>query len=159
MAETKVLAEETRRLEEAEKAKTNLATELAALCEQMEKARADAVAKFCISQPFFDACGIYYGDGFKDCLKQVRSAYPNLNLSQIVINDTVPMTPRGNDTVGDETINSIHTIEQEVEADGVVIDQPAPGGLDAVMVPSTENPTTVDSLLAVNPTVPDALPS
>ena len=69
------------------------------------------------------------------------------------------MTPRGNDTVGDETINSIHTIEQEVEADGVVIDQPAPGGLDAVMVPSTENPTTVDSLLAVNPTVPDALPS
>ena len=49
MTKTKALAEETHRLEEAEKAKTNLATELVALREQLEKARADAVAKFRIS--------------------------------------------------------------------------------------------------------------
>ena len=80
-AKTKVLTEETHRLEEAEKAKTNLATKLAALHEQMEKARADVMAKFRISQPFFNACGVYYGDGFEDCLKQVKAAYPNLDLS------------------------------------------------------------------------------
>ena len=49
MTKTKALAEETHQLKEAEKAKTNLATELVALREQLEKARADAVAKFRIS--------------------------------------------------------------------------------------------------------------
>ena len=43
---TKTKALETRRFEEAGKAKTNLATELASLREQMEKAKADAVAEF-----------------------------------------------------------------------------------------------------------------
>nr|POE64056.1 hypothetical protein CFP56_34408 [Quercus suber] len=36
----------------------------------MAKARVDAMAEFRISQPFFDACGVYYGYGFEDCLKQ-----------------------------------------------------------------------------------------
>ena len=80
-AKTKALAEETRRVKEAKKAKTNLATELASLCEQMEKARADAMVEFHISQPFFNAYGIYYGEGFEDYLKQVRVAHPNLDLS------------------------------------------------------------------------------
>ena len=66
---TKALAEKTRRLEEAKKAKTNLATKLASIREQMKKARADTVAEFRISQPFFDACDVYYSKGFKDCLK------------------------------------------------------------------------------------------
>ena len=78
---TKALAEETRWLKEAKKAKTNLATKLASLCEQMEKARADAMVEFHISQPFFNAYGIYYGEGFEDYLKQVRVAHPNLDLS------------------------------------------------------------------------------
>nr|POE75054.1 hypothetical protein CFP56_15843 [Quercus suber] len=69
MAKTKALAEETHQLIEAEKAKTNSVTKLAAFYEQMEKARVDAVAEFRISQPFFDACGIYYGDGLEDYLK------------------------------------------------------------------------------------------
>ncbi|KAK9993342.1 hypothetical protein SO802_023045 [Lithocarpus litseifolius] len=68
-AKTKAFAVETRRLKETEKVKTDLATELATLCKQMEKAKADAVAEFRISQPFFDACGVYYDDGFEDCLK------------------------------------------------------------------------------------------
>ena len=89
----------------------------------------------------------------------MRATYPNLDLSQIVINDIVPPTSRGNDIVGDKNVNSIHTIEQEVEVDGVVIAQPTPGGPDAVMVPSIENPTTANGLLTVNPTVPNAPPS
>ncbi|KAK9988192.1 hypothetical protein SO802_028431 [Lithocarpus litseifolius] len=110
-AKTKALAEETRELDEAEKAKTNLVMELVALREQMEKAKVDAMAEFQISQPFFNTCGIYYGDGFEDCLMQMRVAYPNLNLSQIVIDDIVPLTPEGDDTVSDEVVDSIHMVE------------------------------------------------
>lgn len=40
------LVEETRRLEEVEKAGTNLTMELAALREQMDKAKADVVVEF-----------------------------------------------------------------------------------------------------------------
>ena len=79
------------------------------------------MAEFRISQPFFDVCGIYYGEGFEDCLKQVRAAHPNLNLSQITINTTVPPTFKGEDTVNDETVESIHMVEEEVETNDVVI--------------------------------------
>lgn len=56
----------------------------------MDKAKADAIAKFRVSQHFFDACGVYYGDGFNDCLKQIRSVYPNSDLSKINIDDIMP---------------------------------------------------------------------
>ena len=45
-AKTATLAKETRQWAEAEKGKTNLLTELAAFCEQMEKAKADVVVEF-----------------------------------------------------------------------------------------------------------------
>ena len=80
-AKSTTLVEETHRLEEVEKVKTNLATELVALCEQVERARANTVVEFQISQPFFNACGIYYGEGFEDCLKQERAVYLDLDLS------------------------------------------------------------------------------
>ena len=130
--------------------------ELASLCEQMKKARADVVAEFHIFQPFFDACGIYYGERFEDCLKQVRAAHPNLDLSQITIDTTVLLTPGGEDIVRDETVDSTPTVEQEVETNDVVITQPAPGGSND---PPAENPTTVNGLPIVNPTIPDAPPS
>lgn len=69
-----LLAEETHPREEVEKAKTNLMTELAALREQMDKAKVNAVAEFCVSQPFFDVCGVFYGDGFGDCLNKLESS-------------------------------------------------------------------------------------
>ena len=68
MAKTAALTKETRQHEEVEKAKNNLATELASLCKQMQKAKADAMAKFRVSQTFFDLCDVYYGVGFNDCL-------------------------------------------------------------------------------------------
>lgn len=46
---TVALAKETHQREEAEKARINLATELDALREQMEKAKGDAVAEFQVS--------------------------------------------------------------------------------------------------------------
>ena len=43
-----------------------LAMELSTFYEQMEKAKADVVADFRASQPFIDACGVYYGVEFED---------------------------------------------------------------------------------------------
>nr|POE80585.1 hypothetical protein CFP56_14993 [Quercus suber] len=88
------LKKETHLKEEAEKAKTNLMMEQMAFCKHMDKAKADTVVEFRVSQPFFDACGTYYGDGFDECLKQVEAAYLDLDLSQIIIDDTVLPTLR-----------------------------------------------------------------
>lgn len=77
----------------------------------MDKAKVNAIVEFQVSQPFFDACGAYYGDGFIECLKQVRSVYPNLDLSQIIIYDTILPTHKGDDTVNDEPNQSAYTIE------------------------------------------------
>lgn len=64
MAKTTALVEETCQLAKAEKERTNLVTKLAALREQMKKAKAKDVAGFRTSQPYFDACSAYYGDRF-----------------------------------------------------------------------------------------------
>ena len=69
----------------------------------MDRAKADAMMEFWVSQPYFDACDAYYGDRFDDCLKKVGVVYPGLNLSQIAIDNTEPPTPGGDDTVSDET--------------------------------------------------------
>ena len=103
-----MLAKETCRLEEAEKAKANLATELASLREQIERAKVDAVADFKASQPFIDACVIYYDDGFEDCLKQVGFVYPNLDLSKVSLDDPLPTTPAAGDTVDEESDDSAY---------------------------------------------------
>ena len=54
IAKLALLKEETCHHEEAKKAKTNLMTELAVLREQMDKAKADVMAAFRVSQPFFN---------------------------------------------------------------------------------------------------------
>ena len=111
MAKLTLIKEETCRCEEAEKEKTNMTMELAA---------------FRVSQPFFDECGVFYGDEFVDCLKQVEVIYPDLDLSQIAIDDIISPTPGENDTVSDEIDISIHTVEQEVkDLDVEVVIQPA----------------------------------
>lgn len=105
------LKEESHLREEAEKAKTNLTMQLAALHEQKDKAKVDTVEKFRVFQPFYDTCDTYYDDRFSDCLKQVGATYLNLDLSQIVIDDTVPPTFGGNDSVSDEFDDFAHMVE------------------------------------------------
>ena len=51
----------------------------------------------------------------------MKAAYPDLDLSQIAINTSVSLMPGGEDTVTDETVDSTHMVEQEVEINGVVI--------------------------------------
>lgn len=133
---TAALAKETRQWAEVEKAKTNLATELAALRVQMEKAKIDR---------------------FDDCLKQVGFVYPDLDLFKITIDDIVSQTPRGDDIVNDMPDESTHTIEQEAKDDGVVIAQLEPEGpiapaVSSVMDPSSDFVHTV-ALAVLNLTV------
>ena len=61
--------------DKAQKTKENLEVELTSICGQVEMAKADAITEFKASEPFIDACAIYYGDRFEDFLKQVRSVY------------------------------------------------------------------------------------
>lgn len=105
------LKEESHLREEVEKAKTNLTMQLAALHEQKDKAKVDTVEEFRVFQPFYDTCDTYYNDRFNDCLKQVGATYLNLDLSQIVIDDTVPPTFGGDDFVSDEFDDFAHMVE------------------------------------------------
>ena len=114
-AKLALLEKETRRREELEKMTTNLTIELAALQEQIKKAKVDIVAVFRTSQPYFDECGVYYGDGFDDCLKQVAAFYLDLDLSQVVLDDTISSTHEGTDTVSNETDDSVHIVEEELK--------------------------------------------
>ena len=56
-------------------------------------ARTDAVQKFKTSQSFIDPCADYYGTDFDDCLKQVASAFPELDLSGISMDVPELVTP------------------------------------------------------------------
>lgn len=76
-------------------------------------------------------CSVYYGDEFKDCLKQVRAVYQDLDLSWIIINNTIPQTPEGDDTISDEIDDSVHTVNQEAKDTAEASVQPAPKGPEA----------------------------
>ena len=72
-----------------------------ALCGQVEMTGADVVTNFKALPLFTDACAVYYGDGFEDCLKQVRSVFPSLDLSKVTMDDPLLMTPTGGSTVSE----------------------------------------------------------
>ena len=116
------LKEKTCLQEKEQEKKTNLEAELTAIYRQVETVRADAITKFKASQPFIDAFVIYYGDKFEDCLKQVRSIYPNLDLSKVTMDDSLPMTPTWGDTVNEEIEDSTKS-EWEPKDDSVVLAQ------------------------------------
>lgn len=77
------LKEETHQREKAEEAKASMEKELMAHFKQVEMARTDAIVEYKASQPFNDACTIYYGEGFNNCLKKVGSVYPDLDFSRV----------------------------------------------------------------------------
>ena len=81
--------------------------------------RADAVIEFKASQSFIDSCAVYYGDGFEDCLKQVKFFYPYLDLSKVTMDDPLPSTP-ASDTIFEETNNSTQS-KRDPKDDGVVL--------------------------------------
>ena len=72
------------------------------LHEKVETTGTDAVQKFKTSQLFIDSYANYYGTGFDDCLKQVTSAFPELDLSEISMDALEPMMPTRNIVTDDD---------------------------------------------------------
>ena len=70
--------------------------------EKVETARTNAVQKFKMSQSFIDSCADYYSTGFDDCLKQIASAFPELDLSEISMDALEPVTPARNVIADDD---------------------------------------------------------
>ena len=112
-------------------------------------ARADAIEEFKASQPFIDACAVYYSDRFEDCLKLVGSIYPNLDLSKVTMDDSMPTTLAFSDD------NSTHT-EQDPKDDGVVLAQPAFEKLVTPLVSFVKDPSAYDALNFVAQDAPNS---
>ena len=132
------------KLGEAERQNETLQEEVTALREKLETAEADAVQKFKASQSFIDSCADYYGTGFDDCLKQVASAFPELDLSEITMDDPEPMTPVGD--VVDKSDGTPKTNPPSEVDDAVVLAQPTANpppvsaSNPAVVLVDVENP-------------------
>ena len=118
------LKEVREKLEEADRQNDKLRGEVIALGQRVQTAGADAVRDFKATQSFIDSCAGYYGTGFDDCLKQVASAFTELDLSGITMDD-------GDDGPSHSTPTP--------EPDGVVI----------LAQPAANPPTPVSNILAV----------
>ena len=117
------LKEIKEKLEGAGRQKEKLEEELTTLCKQVEKVGTNAVQEFKASQSFIDSYAEYYGTRFDDCLKQVASSFPQLDLFGITMDDPMPTTPAG-DTIVDEGDDSTE-LDLPLKDDGVVLAMPA----------------------------------
>ena len=105
------LKEVREKLGEAGRQNDKLKEEVTALGQRVQTAGADAVRDFKASQSFIDSCAGYYSTGFDDCLKQVASAFPELDLSRITMDD------------GDDGLS--HSAPTPEADDVVILAQPA----------------------------------
>ena len=85
---------------------------------QVETPMGDAIKEFKESQAYIDSCAEYYGVGFEDCLKQVNSNYPHLDLVKVSMDDPLPTTPAGN-AIPEETDDSTES-EHDTQDDNIV---------------------------------------
>ena len=137
------LEEEGRQQKKDLEAKETAEKELATLLGQVETAKTDAVKEFKDSQAFVDSCAEYYGVGFEDCLKQVKSNYPDLDLAKVSMDAPMPTTPVG-DAVPEETDDSTES-NQDTQDDNIILAQPP---LNPPIVPLTPsaNPIAANDL-------------
>ena len=115
---------------------------------QVETTKADAGKEFKDSQAFVDSCAKYYGVGFEDCLKQVKSNYPDLDLAKVSMDAPLPITLT-DVAVPKETNNSTKS-DQATQGDGVILAQLAVN-LPVIPLTPSDNP-----LVADDPLVQDA---
>ena len=97
---------------------------MTALREKVETVGTDAVQKFKTSQSFIDSCADYYSTGFDDCLKQVASAFPELDLSGISM-DTPELVTPARDVTTDDDDGVLESQPSPKVDSGVVLAQPA----------------------------------
>ena len=81
------LKEARENLVEANRQNDKLKEEVTDLGQRVQTVGADVVRDFKAMQSFIDSCVEYYGTGFDDCLKQVTSAFPELDLFGITMDD------------------------------------------------------------------------
>ena len=112
------------KLVEAGSQKQKLQEEVTALREKVKTTGTDAVQKFKTSQSFIDSCADYYGTGFDDCLKQVASAFSELDLFGISMDVLEPVTPARNVIADDDDGIPESQLSPKVNGD-VVLAQPA----------------------------------
>ena len=141
------LEEKGRQKKKEQEAKATVEKKLTTLLRQVETARVDAMKEFKDSQPFIDSCAVYYADGFKDCLKQVQSIYPHLDLSKVTMDDPL-LSTLVSDTILDETDDSTES-EPNPKDESVILTQPTADPLVTPSVLSTkplnvENPHAQD---------------
>ena len=94
----KELQEVKEKLTEVSGQNDKLQGEVTDLGEKLQTAGADAIRDFKASQSFIDLCARYYGTGFDDCIRQVASAFPELDLSGITMDDGDDGSPQPNPT-------------------------------------------------------------
>ena len=97
---------------------------MTALREKVETVGTDAVQKFKTSQSFIDSCADYYNTGFDDCLEQVASAFPELDLSGISM-DTPELVTPARDVTTDDDDGVLESQPSPKVDSGVVLAQPA----------------------------------
>ena len=107
------------KLVEAGSQKQKFQEEVTALQEKVETVGTDAVQKFKTSQSFIDSCADYYGTGFDDCLKQVASVFPELDLCGISMDAPELVTPARNVVTDDD--DGIPESQPSPKIDGGVI--------------------------------------
>ena len=112
------------KLVEAGSQKQKLQEEVKALKEKVETAGIDAVQKFKTSQSFTDSCADYYGTGYDDCLKQVVSAFLELDLSGISMDTFEPVTP-ARDVATDDDDGVLESQPSPKVDGGIILAQPA----------------------------------
>ena len=91
--------------------------------EKVETAGIEAIQKFKTSQSFIDSCADCYDIGFDDCLKQVVSAFPELDLSRISMDAPELVTPARNVVTDDDDGVLESQLLPKVDG-GVVLAQP-----------------------------------
>ena len=79
--------------------------------------------EFKTTQSLVDFCTSYYGDMFENCLRQVKSLYPHLDLSKVTIDNPLPST-LVRDIIFEGTDDSTESKEVPKD-DSVVLAQPA----------------------------------
>ena len=98
---------------------------MTALRKKVETVGINAIQNFKTSQSFIDSCADYYGTGFDDYLKQVTSAFPELDFSGISMDAPEPMTPARNVATDDDDDGILESHSSPQVDGGVVLAQPA----------------------------------
>ena len=98
------LKEVKEKLVEANCQNEKLKEEVTNLGQRVQTAGAKAVRDFKAMQSFIDSCAKYYGTGFDDCLKQVASAFPELDLSGLTMDDGDDGSSQPNPTLDSDSV-------------------------------------------------------